>query len=678
MDGSKLSKRSSFSSAGSSLGGRSLLSQVKYSQRSRRDYIDSQLEHRYGYLNYEKQPGGFSYNEIAWDVKKHFGRDRALTSATIKQDVDWLREKAKLPDEQVLSEGQALLQPERFPEWRSRMFKDPATGEPYETPKHQFAWFWCIYALATRNRIPDWVIEYLDLPPAVNGELEGRKHLVSVILLAPPRHGKTELAIHAIIWLICAFPNIRIIYCSGILSTSQDNLDLVRAELEYNEDLIRYYGPFKDENNRWNNKGFIVSTRTLRAKSMTGLPIGKGSNVLSKDADLIIVDDPQDLDAAESETQTDRDQKWLTTQVMTRREPHTAFLGLGSHLPAVTGDMWSRVEEVSDEIGVGRHRLIITKLKAHDYEKCDPIDDPNHEKCVLWHNLRPYWFLEAQRAALGDMLFESVYNQDPRKGRVDYFRQEVIRGTYIVGEPNERGHTQPPDLTGRTAGILDPTRTFKQDVRCCGRNVLVAIGFDPAASESKRASESALSVEGGCPICERRYLIDYWHARQSPELHAETILQYVRAYRPERVRVENNAYQKALARDKTLTDGARQYKFIIDEWRTDDRKWDPVMGIPMLNRHMESGLFSVPYATRADEEYAEDFLKALIRWPKTPNDMPMSWWLADLSVEQMIQEYRFVVPDVMPGFYDMPDYLQEQVFDFDMADMYSQGIFQVG
>lgn len=624
----------------------------KHSQRTRREYIDTQLETRYGYLKYEKQKGGYSYNEIAWDVKKHFGMDRVLTSATIKADIDWLREKSKLPSEEVLSEGQRLLLPEKFAEWRAAMFTDPATGQPYDTPKHQLAWFWCIYALATRTPIPDWVLEYLEIPSEVNDELEGRKHLISFILLAPPRHGKTELAIHAFIWLICAQPNIRVIYCSGILSTSQDNLDLVRAELELNEELIRYYGPFKDDITRWNRQGFISATRTLRAKSMTGLPIGKGSNPLSKDADLIIVDDPQDLDAAESETQTDRDVKWLTTQIMTRREPHTAFLGLGSHLPAVTGDMWSRVEDMADEIGVGRHRLVINKLRAHDYELCNS-EDPEHVNCVLWHKLRPYWFLEAQRAALGDMMFEAVYNQDPSRGRVDYFRQEVIRGKY----------------DGEAPGILDPGRSWKSTVRCCDGPIFTTIGFDPAASESKRASESALSVLSGCGKCERRYLVDYWTARQSPELHADTILQYVRAYRPHRVRIETNAYQKALARDDKLREGARREKFIIDEWRTDDRKWDPAMGIPMLNRHMETGHFSVPYQTRADELYAEDVLKSLIRWPKKPNDIPMSLWLADLSLDQMIEEYRYVVPDVMPGFYDMPQYLQEQVYDQDMSDL---------
>lgn len=637
------------------------------------------MESRYGYLNYEKQPGGHSYNEIAWDVKRHFGMDRVLTSATIKGDIDWLREKAKLPDEFILSEGQRLLDPRNFPAWRAEMFTDPATGQPYDTPEHQLAWFWVFVALATKQPIPDWVLEYLDIPPEVNDEIVGQKHLLSFLLLAPPRHGKTELGLHVIIWLICAYPNIRIIYISGILSTSQDNLDLVRAELEQNEKLIEFYGPFKDDEVRWNNKGFIVATRDLRAKSMTGLPQGKGSNILSKDADLIVVDDPQDLDAAESETQTDRDVKWLTTQVMTRREPHTALLGLGSHLPAATGDMWSRVEEIAEDIGQGRHRLVISKLKAHDYQKCDPINDPEHTKCVLWHKLRPYWFLEAQRAALGDILYEAVFNQDPRQGRVDYFRQDVIRGRYLVGEVDPHtGRMEPPDLTRREPGILDPRRNWKTDVRCCKMPVLCAIGFDPAASEDKRASESALAVLGGCPKCGRRYVIDYWHARQSPELHAATILQYVRAFRPGRVRVESNAFQKALSRDKDLTAGARTIGFLIDEWNTDEKKWDPILGIPMVNRHIENGLFSVPYQNKGDQEYAEDFIKAFLRWPKKPNDIPMAVWLADLSVTQMIEEYLYVVPDVMPGWDNLPDYMKEDQWEADMSEVYSDGIFSVG
>ena len=621
-----------------------------YSVAQRRKYVEAHLTGKFRWVDpFEKGKHGKSYREISYDVAQHFDLDKPLSPATIQQDIYRWRERLEKPSEEELSEAEQLLQPENFAEWRARFFRDPATGKPYETPKHQMAWFHLFVALAFKKGVPRWVFEYLPIPPEMNTWASSGEDLLSLMILAPPRHGKTELLLHAIIWAICVKPSIRVIYCSGISTTSKQNASYLRMEMEANEDLVRMYGPFKSDDLQWSTEGFIVIGRESQAKSPTVLPIGKGTNVLSRDADIIVVDDPQDLDAAESESQTDRDVNWLTTQVMTRREPHTALFMVGSHLPSTSGDLWSRVQEKADELNTGRHRLIIAEQKAHDYAKCDPIYDPEHKECILW-GMRPYWFLEAQRAAMGDLLYEACYNQDIRDSKINYFDHELLR-------------------TVRPGGILDDSLHWREMGSHCHEKMIHVVGFDPAAGETKRASESALAVVGGCKKCGHTQMVDYWHARVSPETHADTILNFVKSYDAHRVRIEINAYQKALARDPKLVDAQSRLHFMIDPWMTDDRKNDPILGIPLMERRMREGSFVIPYATSMDQQFAEDLIKSFLRWPKRPNDIPMAVWLALGAWEQLYEEYTVNVPDVMPGWHDLSEHLRESVHEVSLSHL---------
>jgi hypothetical protein len=545
-------------------------------------------------------------------------------------------------------------------------------------------------ALALKQDIPEETLEYLELPASINGDIEDRRKMLTLILLAPPRHGKTELAIHAIIWLICYQPNIRILYCSGVLQTSRDNMGLIKAELEYNEGLIDAYGPFRTDDTEWNQRQFTVATRSIRAKTSTVLAIGRGSNVLSKDADLIVVDDPQDLDAAESETTTARDFRWFTTQLMSRREPHTPVLGFGSHLPTLFGDLWTQVEITLEETRQAGQLVIIKKVRAHDYTKCDTINDveadgsPAHTICILWPSLRPYWFLEAQRSIIGDdVLFEAVYNQELLEEALSYFPKEVVRGKYIYPQEyyDGRGRYSDIDLKSHKPGILDTERSWRTFPVCCNgtSSSLVALGVDPGASDAKTASESAFVLSSVCSICHRIYLIDYEHVRQSPELNPHTILEFVKSYEEiQRVRIEINAYQKALARDTLLVAAQGKYRFLLEEWNTDDRKNDPRIGIPVLSRWMKAGKFSMPYKTLEDQDLSEYFLRQLIRWPKRPNDVVMGLWLAELSLAQLFDDAQYNVPEYGDNFSSLPAYLQEQVYEVDMQEVAEYDDYEIG
>jgi hypothetical protein len=624
----------------------------QYSKATRREYLT---------LNRGRfDASGYSLRDIAYDVKVSFGLDTPPSPTTISSDFKWLDAQADAGARTATAEE--LLEPERFGEWRAHFFVAP-NGQPYQTTEYHMALFWCVIALALKRDIPEWVIEYFDLPENINEDVQSLKFLFTLILLVAPRHGKTELIIHAIIWLICVNPEIRIIYCQGITKTSREAMNLIKLELELNEELVNYYGPFKDDNVRWNNEEFTTSLRTRLAKSPTMRPVGVQTNVRSQDADIIIVDDPQDLDRATSETVMERDYRWFTMELMTRREPHTPVIGVGSHIPSPYGDLWSQLEENIEELSLEGQRIIMRKLPAHIVDDCK--GDP-HETCVVWPEYRTYGFLMAQKALLGEQMFDAVYQQNPRPEGLRYFDPEVMKSPYVP--PTTPGGPPAPLPEDQSQyGVLDYERSWKEMPTCCSK-IIYAIGFDPAAGEGSGASESALIVKGICSGCQRRYYVDWWTKKQSPERNPDTIGSFFRSY-PEvgRLRVEVNAYQKALSRDKVLREYSRTLRFNIAEWRTDDRKNDPKMGIPNLNRWMRDGYVSIPYKTQADRDYADRFTKYFLRYPRRPDDLVMADWLADGEAEEAVRAAKHDVPEYMPGWERLSEVLKDSVVEFDMS-----------
>ena len=641
----------------------------RYNTQDRRDYVAARLHDEYKWVNYEKGLDGLSLRRIGEDVWKGFGkperspgRPAIPSAAIIKKDIEQIRKKAKLPDKEAKLQAADLLRPENFPLWRAKAFKDPTTGRPFVTPKFQHAVFWIMYALAKKVEIPAWVIEYINsvvpeedykLPENVNELILDPTRLQSFLLLLAPRHGKTELVLHTGVFLFCIDKTIRILYGNGALTTTELMTENVKNILDTNEWLKGVYGPFQDENLKWSKTGLRLAGSDPQAKALSWKPFGVQSTVVSLDADLIAADDLQDLDRAESEAMTSRDFNWLTTQLMTRREPHTAFIYVGSHLPVDAGDLFSWVEDKKADLEQGNHDIFIIKIPAHDYSKCKGGDNDPHEQCVIWPELRPYTFLEAMRGLMGDdVLFEAVYNQQPRSKDMMHFPKEVVRKEFYLPEPDEYGVRGVANKSEHPPGALDLHRSWRDDlIKCCkNQEAIVAMGFDPAAGKSKDASFSAAVVKAACLHCGRRYIIDYWQERTSPETHPATIIGFLEAYpRIRRLRIEINAYQAALARDPRLGDVETRFGVTIDEWNTDSRKWDPRLGIPQLGRHFKNGLQSIPYRGPGDQDYAEPLLKAYIRWPKTPNDLVMADWLADLSLMESLEEYRMIDAEIMPG-----------------------------
>lgn len=567
------------------------------------------------------------YRVIADEIKRYFGMPRPPSLATVGRYLQYAESVAS--PNSLTQEAIDLLEPDNFPEWRARLFG-------YQTSETQHALFYVLRSLALKEPLPDWVKKHFDLPENVDYDVIEAEKLMTFILLMAPRHGKTMTMIHGLINLYCFNPDLRVIYCQGIATTTADICKFIMLEMEDNDQLKDMYGPFRSDDRQWSgDHGFVLAKRKRHAITPSFLPVGITSNVRSRDADILIIDDPQDLDRAESEATTTKDYRKITTEFMTRREPHTPCLMVGSHLPVLFGDVFTQIEENLDDLQTDGQEIIIRKRKAHDDENC-PVwtgKATEHDTCLEWPEYRNYAFLMAMKGMLGEELYRAVYQQENRVEGIKPFDPERVKGEW----PN---------------GILDPRRSWKEmPKKCltegCNGSLYVGLGFDPAAGEGKKASYTAVATIAGCIKCKMLYLVDYEQKRQSPDLHPGTIDAWTRkdgGYNTHLVRIEINAYQKALARDPRVLESARNNHFQIDEWRTDDRKNTPEFGIPQLSNYVREGLFSVPGATDTDLEYGKELERTLIRYPARPNDIAMAIWLAAGAVWMLWDMYANLDP----------------------------------
>lgn len=571
---------------------------------------------------------GLTYAQIGQELQRYFKMAEPPSTPTVGRYLAQVREE-KNPSH-ISEEALRLLIPENFPEWRKLLFD-------YDTSQTQHALFWCLRALSFKEDLPDWVIEYFELPPNINDDIVEKEKLLTIVLLVAPRHGKTMTMVHGLINLYSQSPDLRVIYCQGVATTTEDICGLIMLEMETNEKLVDLYGPFRGDDRQWSKRdGFVLAKRTKHSITPSFLPVGITSNVRSRDADILIIDDPQDITRAESEATTRKDYLKITTEFMTRREPHTPVFIVGSHLPTLFGDVFTQMEDTLDDLQTEGQAILMRKRPVHRIEEClvaSGVED-KHVSCLEWPEFRDWNFLESQRVLLGDEMFLAVYQQENRIAGTRPFPPEYVKASLSEG------------------GILDEQRSWKEILKSCpldGHQLYTTLGFDPAAGESKKASYSALVVLQGCIQCQTLYLIDYWQRRQSPDLHASTIASFAKAFNPDYVRIEINAYQKALARDQELLEYSRKLKFHIDEWMTDDRKNTPEFGIPMLGKYIREQKVSMPHATTQDEFYAKELIDSLIRYPNKPNDLPMAFWLAAGMMWELWDWYQDLEPTYLPG-----------------------------
>lgn len=398
-----------------------------------------------------------------------------------------------------------------------------------------------------------------------------------VLILSPPRHGKSELLVHFCTWLILRNPNIQILWVSKAEDIAKIMVGMVKSQLEDNEKLRAAFLPpnhsWKPEGNSgtWRNDEFTVSTQdSTIVKSPTMVAVGRGGAILSRDADFIVSDDLEDHKSTLIPSARENTRTWFGQDLDSRKEEHTAWLTIGSHqhpdglyVYMLDDDNWVVIED-----------------SAHDYINChkDPSDASLHTDCMLFPRLRSYrWLRKKQLSAraLG------------REDRFDLVYLQRIHGS---------GHTvfDKDDLEAardirRTIGI----RNLPDDYR------LIA-GLDPSSTGYQSAFLWAYS-----PKEMKMYMVDLDNTHGGGVVNALDLMKkWLKLYNCRNWVIEENGFQKAIRLDREVKEWSAYNGVWLEGHETQGgNKHDPEYGVGAGSGLYKAGKIVLPFAgTEAQEK----------------------------------------------------------------------------
>ena len=404
------------------------------------------------------------------------------------------------------------------------------------------------------------------------------------MILSPPRHGKTELLIHFVVWLICRNPNIRIMWVGGNEDISKNSVSSVIDTLENNEKLKEDFcgpgGQFKPASRTgksWSQNGFTVSTRTVSGiKSPTMIGIGRGGKILSRDCDIIIADDIEDHSSTMQPASRNNTKNWWTTTLGSRKEEHTAMVIIGSRQHP--DDLYSALleNEAWETIVEEAHDSMCTK---------NELEEEDHVECMLWGNKRTFkWLMNRKRDSMttgGLKNFEMVYLNKAFSQAARLFNPEMVQecyradmpigtipsGSYLVAGLD-------PAATGYQAGFLWAVETDNGEIK------LTMVDLDN-------------NLGGG--LDEAFELIKRWHDMYG-------LYHWV---------IEENGFQKAIRQDKTIKEYCNIQGIKLEGHETHKNKWDERFGVTSLAPMFNEGMIDIPFADSEAQDKATLYTKQL-------------------------------------------------------------------
>ena len=502
----------------------------------------------------------------------------------------YLKDEAlRVNHESLQKNGEAQAALDDFVEFRDKYFLTEQ-NIPYETPEFQKRW--------------------------IDAILETIKNGKRLMVLSPPRHGKTDLLTHFCVYMICKNPNMRIMWVGGNEDIAKNAVGSVLDHLENNEQLIQDYAtyegfrPMNKSGKSWSTSQFTVATRTVSGiKSPTLVAVGKGGKILSRDADLIISDDIEDHGSTVQPSARENTKNWWTTTLQSRKEEHTGMVVIGSrqhpddlYNALLNNDAWETIVE-----------------RAHDLEI--PLDQESNDQDehMLWKGKRSHKWLMEQLAAAettgGRAIFEMVYLNKAVPAGMELFSAEMIDScldrSRILGDV--------PPHTALIAG-LDPASTGYQAAvlwaynQKTGQLWLVDLRNDLGGGISK-----ALKV---MQEWHEQYFLSHWI-------------------------VEENGFQKAIGQDKEIKNWAGVNGVRIEGHQTYKNKWDPVFGVTAMVPMYEQQKINLPWGNPQTQRKVNVLRQQLIYFSSasgtnsksvnSKTDLVMASWFPMKRVRQTVK-----------------------------------------
>jgi hypothetical protein len=480
------------------------------------------------------------------------------------------------------------------------------------------------------GREPSWLHPSMKYEPGENNRL-----LVNV----PPEHAKsTVITVNYSTYRIALNPNIRIIVVSKTLNKAREFVYAIKQRLSHPRwlKLQTAYGPdggWKGDADTWRTDTVYLGgdARNSSEKDPTLQALGMGGQIYGARADLIILDDCiTTANAHEWEKQMD----WLQKEVITRLGKNGKLLVVGTRIAA--NDLYKELRNPKHWSGGHTPFTYMGMPAVLDYAE-DPKDWTTlwAESDVPWdgdtdtpkeNGFFPKWDGEAlfkRRSEVTPSTWALVYQQE------DIQEDSIFPPILVAGSTNG----------ARKKGILQrgavghPTQIETHTV----------IGFDPAMAGNAAFVVVAYNRADG-----KIYVLDCINMSEpTPQKIRATIEELVQKYKPQELRVEINAHQKAYSLDDELRNWLASYGVRLDAHFTGKNKWDTSFGVASMStlfgtvreeKFQRNNIIELP--SSENSEGIKALTQQLLTWkPDTrgKTDCVMALWFAIIRCRELMQ-----------------------------------------
>jgi len=392
-------------------------------------------------------------------------------------------------------------------------------------------------------------------------------------------------------------------------------------------------GGYKADSQTWSADMIYLGTgRDSGEKDPTVQALGFGSQIYGARADLIILDDVvMNSNAHEWEKQIE----WLQKEVITRLGRHGKLLIVGTRVAPV--DLYKMIRDGQQWTGGKSPFTYFSQPAVLEFD-----EKPQNWK-TLWpwtdraegdkdeanaEGLYPKWdgpSLFTRRSEVAPSVWAMVYQQE------DVVEDAIFAPAAVAGcvngmrkrgplKPGAAGHPKHLDSAYTVIG-LDPAMT--------GNTAAVVLTYNRA--DSMIYVLDAANMTDPTPM-KIRALIEEW----------------VQKYKPQELRIEINAHQKAYALDDELRSWLSMYGCQLNSHFTGKNKWDTSFGVASMaslfgslrdGRHQDNNSIELP--SNEGSEGLKALVQQLITWkPETrnPSDCVMALWFAIIRIRELMQQ----------------------------------------
>jgi len=434
------------------------------------------------------------------------------------------------------------------------------------------------------------------------------------MLLAAQRHGKSQMLRKYCTWRIAKDPDIRIMWVSQTADLAKRSvgyvLDILGGHVKMAEEILgpgKEFRPPPRNNMAWTAEEFTVGTRTKIQASPTMVAIGKGGSILSRDADVIIVDDMQEHKHVRSPSVRTDDIDWFFTDLMSRKLPATGMAVIGSrqHLQDVYSEILKRADDWTVKV-----------YPVHD-PLCT-VDEDDHKAhdsagCMLWPDQYPHAYMQEQRGQQGEPYFQRNMMNNPKNDAAVLVSASDIERcrdrTRVMGQ-------RPDGVTRLIAGI-DPAETKP----VAG----VLWGFEPGFGADGRrhlidTAEAEAGIRGG------RHILELWRRKYGCTLFV----------------VEKNMAQSWWL-DTTIRDFcSREGVQIRPHYTSRVNKWDDAAGVTAMFSRLRTDppTITLPYGDRDTQKKSDRVAQTFLNFDPdftgnkhADDDLVMAAWFSHPTMD---------------------------------------------